>query len=122
MGPLLIEAGRMAEAETVFARQLDEAPDSLSAVIGMAFIREKEGKLGDAEQYYRHGIGLEPENRELYMRLCHMYFTNRMWVEARDLLQKWIAIAPDDSGAGKQLEEVMRVLGPGNEAETPTIQ
>ena len=122
MGPLFIEAGRMAEAETVFARQLDEAPDSLSPVIGMAFIREKEGRLEEAEQYYRHGIGLEPENRELHMRLCHMYFSNRMWVEACDLLRRWTAIAPGDSAAGEQLKEVLRILDLGDEAEASAVQ
>ena len=121
MGALFIEAGRPAEAETVFTRQLREEPDSISAVIGMAFIRQKEGKLEEAEEFYRHGIGLEPENRELYMRLCHMYFNHKMWVEARDLLHKWIAISPEDHAAVDQLEEVTRALE-GDVAETPAVQ
>ncbi|MBN1826785.1 MAG: DUF2723 domain-containing protein [Candidatus Eisenbacteria bacterium] len=110
MGPLLVEAERYEEAETLFLRQLAQAPESIGPHLGLAFIREKEGAKDEAESHYREAIHYRPTNRESYVRLTRLLVERGDWEGARETLREWLAIHPDDTVIQGQLGEVERVL------------
>ncbi|MFH1279699.1 MAG: DUF2723 domain-containing protein [Candidatus Eisenbacteria bacterium] len=120
MGPLYVEAERWEEAEAFFTRQLEEGPESLPPYLGLAYIREREGRGEDAETLYRRGIGVAPNEREGYLRLCRHLMMSGDLGGARGVLREWLAIDPDDRSAVDQLREVeraMRAAGEGGSVD-----
>ena len=54
------------EAEYNFMNALDENPDDIEAVMGMAQVFENAEKWRKAEKFYRELIAIDPENPEHY--------------------------------------------------------
>ncbi|RPJ42357.1 MAG: tetratricopeptide repeat protein, partial [Candidatus Latescibacterota bacterium] len=113
MGPLYAEARMFDEAETLFQRQIEEAPDSLGAHLGLAYVRERQGRAGEAERFYRSAIALAPEHQEAYLRLCRLLIQEGDLQGGREVLAEWLAIRPDDAAGQAQLREIDRAISAG---------
>lgn len=120
MGPLYVEAERWEEAEAFFSHQLRESPESLPPYLGLAYIREKEGRGEEAEMFYRKGIGVAPREKEGYLRLVRYLMMSGNLHGARGVLGDWLEIEPEDRAAVEQMKEIERALraagggGPAN--------
>ncbi|MFH1681442.1 MAG: DUF2723 domain-containing protein [Candidatus Eisenbacteria bacterium] len=112
MGPLYAEAERYEQAETLFARQMAEHEDSLAPYLGLAYVREKQGREEEADSLYRLGIAAVPDHPEGYMRLCRLCLRRQDLAGAREVLRAWLAALPNDATARAQLRELEAALAP----------
>ena len=66
LGILYNRAGNLEEAEYNFTNSLDENPDDIEAVMGMAQVFENAEKWRKAEKFYRELIAIDPDNPDHY--------------------------------------------------------
>ena len=66
LGILYNRVGNLDEAEYNFINSLDENPDDIEAVMGMAQIFENAEKWRKAEKFYRELIAVDPDNPDHY--------------------------------------------------------
>ena len=66
LGILYNRVGNLEEAEYNFTNSLDENPDDVEAVMGMAQVFENAEKWRKAEKFYRELIAIDPDNPEHY--------------------------------------------------------
>ena len=66
LGILYTKADNLEEAEYNFMNALDENPDDIEAVIGMAQVFENAEKWRKAEKFYRELIAVDPDNPDHY--------------------------------------------------------
>jgi len=66
LGILYNRVGNLEEAEYNFTNSLDENPDDIEAVMGMAQVFENAEKWRKAEKFYRELIAVDPDNPEHY--------------------------------------------------------
>ena len=66
LGILYNKVGNLEEAEYNFTNALDENPDDVEAVMGMAQVFENAEKWRKAEKFYRELIAIDPENPDHY--------------------------------------------------------
>ena len=66
LGILYNKVGNLEEAEYHFTNALDENPDDIEAVMGMAQVFENAEKWRKAEKFYRELIAIDPENPDHY--------------------------------------------------------
>ena len=62
LGILYTKADNLEEAEYNFMNALDENPDDIEAVMGMAQVFENAEKWRKAEKFYRELIAVDPDN------------------------------------------------------------
>jgi len=66
LGILYNRVGNLEEAEYNFTNSLDENPDDIEAVMGMAQVFENAEKWRKAEKFYRELISIDPDNPDHY--------------------------------------------------------
>ncbi len=66
LGILYNRVGNLEEAEYNFINALDENPDDIEAVMGMAQVFETAEKWRKAEKFYRELIAIDPDNPDHY--------------------------------------------------------
>ena len=66
LGILYNRVGNLEEAEYNFTNSLDENPDDIEAIMGMAQVFENAEKWRKAEKFYRELIAVDPDNPEHY--------------------------------------------------------
>ncbi len=66
LGILYNRVGNLEEAEYNFTNSLDENPDDIEAVMGMAQVFENAEKWRKAEKFYRELIAVDPDNPDHY--------------------------------------------------------
>ena len=66
LGILYNRVGNLEEAEYNFMNSLDENPDDIEAVMGMAQVFENAEKWRKAEKFYRELIAIDPDNPDHY--------------------------------------------------------
>ena len=66
LGILYNKVGDLEEAEYNFTNALDENPDDVEAVMGMAQVFENAEKWRKAEKFYRELIAIDPDNPDHY--------------------------------------------------------
>ena len=66
LGILYNRVGNLEEAEYNFINALDENPDDIEAVMGMAQLFENAEKWRKAEKFYRELIAIDPDNPDHY--------------------------------------------------------
>ena len=66
LGILYNRVGNLEEAEYNFTNSLDENPDDIEAVMGMAQVFENAEKWRKAEKFYRELIAADPDNPDHY--------------------------------------------------------
>ena len=66
LGILYNKVGDLNEAEYNFTNALDENPDDVEAVMGMAQVFENAEKWRKAEKFYRELIAIDPDNPDHY--------------------------------------------------------
>jgi tetratricopeptide (TPR) repeat protein len=66
LGILYNKVGDLDEAEYNFTNALDENPDDVEAVMGMAQVFENAEKWRKAEKFYRELIAIDPDNPDHY--------------------------------------------------------
>jgi tetratricopeptide (TPR) repeat protein len=65
LGRALIEINDLTTAETELSQVLQNAPENLAAIRGLADVHHRRGELGDALTFYRAALGLARHDPEL---------------------------------------------------------
>ncbi|MDD5669031.1 MAG: tetratricopeptide repeat protein [Candidatus Omnitrophica bacterium] len=82
-------------AEAYFRESLKINPDYAFAFIGLATVKEKEGKYPEAVTYYKRAISLFPENPDPYYQVGVIYAKHILSSEAEWYFKKTIELKPD---------------------------
>ena len=94
---LLRDAGREAEALALLDRALARQPDQAEILYDAAMLAEKLGRLDVVEKNLRRVIELKPENAHAYNALGYTFADRNLRLdEARELIARALALAPDD--------------------------
>ena len=72
LGILYNRVGNLEEAEYNFTNSLDENPEDIEAVMGMAQVFENAEKWRKAEKFYRELIAIDPDNPEHYRSMSRV--------------------------------------------------
>ena len=72
LGILYNRVGDLEEAEYNFINALDENPDDIEAVMGMAQVFETAEKWRKAEKFYRELIAIDPDNPDHYRSMSRV--------------------------------------------------
>ncbi len=85
--------GRIAEANMLKYKNMSD-PDVSGGVISLKEFAEEDCE--EAITMYNSAIGLKPEDVNAYHRLAFIYFENDMLHKMREVLQRAVAMDPDD--------------------------
>lgn len=116
LGHLLIDLGRLAEAEALFRGVLDEAPESFPAVYGLGKTLKRQGRVAEAEGQLRAAIALHPDSLGVLNELGDLLRTRQGYSEAESLLRRARIIAPADLQSAITLSIVLHEQGRPEEA------
>ena len=94
---LLRQANRPQDALDLLEEELKTQPDQVNLLYESALLAEKVGKLDVLETKLRRLIVLEPENAHAYNALGYSFADhNLQLLEAYELIEKALQLAPDD--------------------------
>ena len=94
---LLRETGRIQEALDLLETQLKGQPDQPELLYESALIAERLGQMELAETRLRRLIELQPQSPQAYNALGYSYADRNIRLpEARELIEKALALAPED--------------------------
>ncbi len=81
-------AARGNEVETLLNYCLDADPEWAAPALMLAALREREGKLVDAEAAYRRALAIQPDSVTAANRLSSLYARQRRFADAKDVLDR----------------------------------
>jgi tetratricopeptide (TPR) repeat protein len=94
---LLREAGRLTDAHAVLVSALAQQPDQPELIYETALLAEKLGRPDELETRLRHLISLRPDHAHAYNALGYsLADRNQRLPEARELIERALALAPND--------------------------
>ena len=94
---LLREAAQTQAAFDLLDRALIEQPEQTDLLYETALLAEKIGRMDILENYLRKLIALKPDSAQAYNALGYSYADRNLRLdEARQLIEKALALAPDD--------------------------
>jgi tetratricopeptide (TPR) repeat protein len=95
---LLREAGQPEEAFAVVGRALEKLPDNTDLLYDYAMLAEKIDRIDILESSLRKVISIKPDHAHAYNALGYSLADRSMRLpEARELVEKALALSPDDA-------------------------
>jgi len=82
-------------AEAYFLESIKTNPDYAFAFIGLATVKEKEGKYPEAVTYYKRAISLSPTHPDPYYQVGVIYAKHILSTDAEWYFKKTIELKPD---------------------------
>src|SRR5207237_10675132 len=89
--------GRSREAEELFKKAIDLRPDNWEGHSRLANFYVRQSRFPEAEAEYRTAVTLAPDNAILLGNFAVLLYNMAKRAEARDMLQKSLAIRPSYS-------------------------
>jgi Flp pilus assembly protein TadD len=118
LGLVFYDAGRLADARPAFGRALEIDPDSARATFHLALVRDRAGELEAAAAGYNRALSLSPFDAEIAEHLAQVERKYGVQLgmagrtaEARDAIQRALALRPDDGEAWVDLCLLLLDLG-----------
>jgi tetratricopeptide (TPR) repeat protein len=109
-GRCLLAAGRLAEAERLFAYAADRRPDDADAHRGLAAVYYDTGAAADAERNLRRVAALDPADRRPWRALATQAIDLRHLPVAEEALREFLARSPPAAEAAAARWELAAVL------------
>ncbi|MCK4303909.1 MAG: DUF2723 domain-containing protein [Candidatus Eisenbacteria sp.] len=116
-GYLWLEKKEFGEAAAAFRELIgvgDHTPE-VYRFLGLAL--ERQDSLSAAEQVYREGIRVNPEDFDCHRALFTHFWTVGKEAEAVDLIQNWLARHPDDEMTRQALQELLEPAAPAESTQ-----
>ena len=92
----LHRAGRLREAEKVYARIVKAAPDYFDALHLFGSLKAQAGQMGEALRLITAALKINPRATDAWINLANVMHTLKRDADALDCLDKALAIKPDD--------------------------
>lgn len=103
LGRILMELGRVQEAESEFREVLVMEPTNADAHYGLARISEKRNEIEAAEASYLEALAHRPASSELHYQLGSLYFRNARYEEAEASFRRTVELLPDSTAGYENL-------------------
>jgi cytochrome c-type biogenesis protein CcmH/NrfG len=96
-----------------FEQRLQEDPNDVEALLGLATIYQNDGQLTVAAAYLEQVIVIDPSQKDVYMRLANIYLNNDVldYESAKTVLIKLTSLDPDNPDVYLKLGIAQRELG-----------
>jgi len=114
----LQRAGRLREAEKIYARVLKAAPDHFGALSLLGAVKARLGHFGEAQRLFSAATKVNPQAPEAWSNLGQALHALKRAPEALQCLDKARALAPDDIEVINQRANVLLTLDRPREAFT----
>lgn len=108
--------GRTPEAEAIYRQVLEDDPQHLGALLGLARLMDHYGKPEEAIQLYRVAVEAHPKEASAHNDLGLCYGRHRRFDEAAKELEQAVKIQPDKELYRNNLASVLVAQGRKNEA------
>ncbi len=112
----LHRAGHLEEAETVYRRILEIAPDQPDALHFLGVLSHRRGRSETAIELIERSIVIDPSQPDRYNNLGNVFIELGRLPEATDALEKAIALQPAHADAYNNLGAVLKARGRLEEA------
>jgi len=96
-GVLLVEEGRLDEAEKAFRKALALAPSNDAAHDNLGYLLEREGKLEEAAIEYKRAIEANPISRQAHFKLGRILVNQQHYAEAIEQLQQTLTPVDEET-------------------------
>lgn len=96
-GVLLVEEGKLDEAEKAFRKTLAIAPSNDAAHNNLGYLLEREGKLEEAAIEYKKAIEANPGSRQAHFKLGRILVNQQRYAEAIEQLQQTLTPVDEDT-------------------------
>lgn len=116
LGRILMELGRVQEAESEFREVLVMEPSNADAHYGLARIFEKRNQIERAEASYLEALAHRPDSSELHYQLGSLYFRNARYEEAETSFRRTVELLPDSTAGYENLAAALFMRGEISEA------
>jgi Tfp pilus assembly protein PilF len=97
MGLILTETNRAVAGEFHFRRAIEIAGENTRVAANLANCLKTQGKVEEAEQWYRRSTELEPQNLNAWLGWCRLEEARRNIPRAWELLHEAEKLAPDSA-------------------------
>jgi serine/threonine protein kinase/tetratricopeptide (TPR) repeat protein len=111
LGQVTLQAGNADKAIGEFNRALQQQPNNVEAILGLAKAYDTLKQLAQAESYYKKGIELQPKYWSAYNALGVFYFVHGKYPAAAAEFQKAVQISPDNMRAYNNLGAAYQQMG-----------
>jgi len=108
-------AGRLREAESLYRAVLDQHPDNVDAIQGLAALCHQRGRPEEALALFRRAIALDPDSRVADRQLGRLLEQRGDWVGAAICYRRAARLRPLDAAAQADLARTL--AGQGEVAE-----
>lgn len=102
-------AGRLAEAEEVYGRILEAAPNRLDVLFSRAIVQQTQGRVIEAGQSYRAILAKSPGEPAVHARLGDLMFWTGRLGAAADYYETATRLAPDDAGLRGVMDNILHI-------------
>ncbi|MCU0222544.1 MAG: tetratricopeptide repeat protein [Acidobacteria bacterium] len=83
------------DEESLYAALMEAAPRHADGFLGLAHVRERQGRLDEAEALLRQAVAIEPSLERAHMKLGVVYGRQERWEDAIASFQRALALRPD---------------------------
>jgi cytochrome c-type biogenesis protein CcmH/NrfG len=96
-----------------FEQRLQQDPNDVEALLGLATIYQNNGQLTAAAVYLEQVIIVDPSQKDVYIRLANIYMNNEVldYQSAKTVLIKLTSVDPDNPDVYLKLGIAQRELG-----------
>jgi predicted TPR repeat methyltransferase len=113
----LHRAGRLGEAEPLYAAVLAQSPDHPDALHFLGVLRHRQGASGEALALIRRSLALAPDNADAHNNLGNVLFELSKVEEAITAYRRLVELRPGSADAHHNLGVALRATGKPAEAE-----
>lgn len=107
----LFSQGRTAEAEDILNQLSQDENSRIKAVNYLGIIRQSQGREKEAEDFFRQALELAPTDSEIRGNLAFNLIGQKMWAEAKEHLQKLLAVNQNEAKLWALLAKAEQGLG-----------
>ena len=122
LGPMLWNAGRRDEARDFYLRWTEEHPEDLTGYAGLAAIARDADDPEGALEWYLRALRVAPDSREVLAGLFESYRQLGRLREAKNVLDRWVELHPEDVSARTIRDDLVRQIEQGSSAGEPSQQ
>jgi len=104
------ELGRFDEARKYFQEGQKKDPRNVSCLFNIGYIEARQGNHEAAEHLFQQALRLNPEHPEALLELANLRISSARYVEAAELLRKFVRVADSPAPGYYKLAMVERSL------------
>jgi tetratricopeptide (TPR) repeat protein len=110
-----VQAGRLAEAESIFRAILGQNPDDADALYGLSAVAHHVGHP-DSLALLERSLTLRPDNADAWVNYGNLLQNARRWNEAANAFRRAVSLAPTMAEAYNGLASTMAAMGRSEDA------